>query len=193
MKFPPFLFALLLATQTTATARIGETYDELVQRYGKPVANAPFKEWKPQCYTFHFSRFSIGVCLLDHRSVVETFTELLPDQQHPGAYGDAISMTLSDSSKDVVLGANSLGKRWEPVRALDWEGERWDVGTEHPITKDKLLNAWRLSGEQIFSIEERRSLPAGFCVLTVFTKKWSDFRAPIAQKKREEEVKKSGL
>jgi hypothetical protein len=193
MKTNFFIIALLFAAQASTDARIGETSDELVRRYGKPTFTKAAKDGQPEICAFHFNHFDITVCLLNGRSASETFIETSPVKQGNGTYANAISMTISDTSKDMVLGANSRGKRWERIGSLNWFGEQWDVGSEHPIDKSKLLNAWKLAGERIFCAESRRSMPAGFCELRLFTQEYSDVIAPLVQKERENEVKKSGL
>ena len=178
---------------STSFARIGETYGELVKRYGQPHV-VPGGEDMPESYDFAFQRLGIRVYVLNGRSVCESFIEHETPLSE-GQRGWKISDAISDSTKDMVLGANSRGKRWQPIASVIWYGDQWDRGADHPFTKSKLLNAWKLDGQRLFCTEERlsRITRGGWCELTVFTPEWSEFMTKIVQKCREKELKKSGL
>ena len=168
------LVILLFALHTTASARIGETYNELVTRYGKAVPWGPEGQGLSRnvdAKHFAFQRWAIEVYLIDGHCVYEGYTKV-----HGG---------MDQSDIDLILGANSRGKHWKTVETIDWGGATLKVGSS------AVINAWVLEGEPLTCIYERFDAPTER--IQVYSKTWSEFFADLLRKQREEELKKSGL
>jgi hypothetical protein len=193
MKTRAQIIAALIAISTPlCQARLGETEDELVKRYGPSQCEAD-ESGARRCYFAH-NRFSVSVYLLDGQSVSETFEEvtLVPIRGQPPAR--KFTEQVSDGTREVVLGANSRGKTWEPVSGLEWLGARWAVGSNHPYTSDYLLSAWELAGESdVCYIHRPAALGKLGTRITVATKRWSNFAAAAAKKEHDKKIKASGL
>lgn len=186
------IVTLLFAIYTTASARIGETYDELVKRYGQPLVAKPDQPARAlprnvDLKRFHFQRWEIEVHLLNGRSAYESYAQPRPTGNN------TIRGEMYQSDIDLILGANSRGKEWKTVETVDYAGKKRKLGSyQDPYN---LINAWVLEGEPLTCIHERFISSDGTHVdeIRIFAKEWNDLVAGVSQKEREKEIKKSGL
>ena len=108
-KFSPLLFCLLCSAISPAKARIGETLEQCIARYGNPVR--PIEERMP--VTFQKSGLLIGVVFIDGKAAQIMFFK--PDQT------DGKLSHLSADEIKALLDANGAGRAWSvsPSRPLD--------------------------------------------------------------------------
>jgi hypothetical protein len=116
-------FLVILASGTHASARLGETLDQLTARYG-PGANAgaPTADFPVAVKMFHKQNWTVTVSLIDGISVGEKF-------QKSGGVDDVSVQTLLDLNSEgqtwkltqsgpslmasLLPGPNAIGKRWD--------------------------------------------------------------------------------
>ena len=93
----------------TAHARLGETADQLVQRYGQPLSENDQKGEGDKIamadVVFEKGGFQVNVTVVDGLSVEETFKKL---------NGQALSI----QEVRILLGANAQGREWEAPQDL---------------------------------------------------------------------------
>jgi hypothetical protein len=105
------LIALLfvVAVTTTAQARLGETADQLVARYGQPLKETDQKGEGDKIASadvvFQKGGFQIEVTLVDGISVAETFNKI---------NGDGLSL----GEIRILLNDNSQGSGWEAPQTI---------------------------------------------------------------------------
>ena len=96
--------AFVITLAGTAHARLGETADQLVQRYGQPLSENDQKGEGDKIaladVVFQKGGFQIEVTVIDGISVAEVFKKLN-------------GQPLSVDDIRVLLGANSQGREWE--------------------------------------------------------------------------------
>ena len=115
MRIALLTFCLVVTVAGTAHARLGETPDQLVQRYGQPLTEKDQKGEGDKIpladVVFQKGGFQVSVTVVDGLSVAESFKKI---------NGQAIT-TLEVRT---LLGANSQGREWEaPVVAKG--GKLW--------------------------------------------------------------------
>jgi hypothetical protein len=171
LAFALIASALMVAS---ADARVGETFDELVKRFG-PTSKPLTTSFGVDDWVFNFKDWVIHVRLLNGRSAWEQYYIAGPSRE------------FSQTDVDAVLGANSRGKQWKAVTEYDWDGMHAPVSPGY--------TAWKLEGEPLTAVRNER----GHC-LTIISKEWNDYAAALfekekqsAKKAREKAVKDSGL
>jgi hypothetical protein len=114
MRIALLTLFFIVSVTATARARLGETADQLVARYGPPLSEIDQKGEGDKIplaiVIFQKGGFEIKVTLSDGISVLETFRKL---------NGDALTV----GEVRTLLAANSQGHGWEAPRMVG--GERW--------------------------------------------------------------------
>jgi hypothetical protein len=104
----------IVSVTATARARLGETADQLVLRYGQPLVENDQKGGGDKIpladVVFQKGGFEIDVSLSDGISVAESFKKL---------NGNALTV----GEIQTLLSANSQGHEWEAPRLA--QGEKW--------------------------------------------------------------------
>ncbi len=112
MKIALPAFLLIMTVTTPAWARLGETPDQLVARYGQPLSEDDQKgagDKVPQAkVVFNKNGFGIEVIITDGISVEETYRKLNGD---PFSIGEV----------RTLLGDNSQGHDWEAPVVINGE------------------------------------------------------------------------
>ncbi len=105
MRIALLTLILTVSLAASAPARLGETPDELVARYGQPLNEADQKNEGVKValanVTFQKGGFQIDVAITDGVSVAETFKKI---------NGDPITV----AEARVLLAANAQGREWGP-------------------------------------------------------------------------------
>jgi hypothetical protein len=179
MKTLVCTLAAIAFTRLSVDARIGETLDELVRRFGpfpKPMTTSFGQEERD----FSLKDWHIHVNLLNGRSACETYT----------ITGEA--RELSHTDIDLILGANSRGKQWKPLAVIQYYGVTAHKETETSEASPTFVNAWELDGEALICIEERNPHHSNRW-LKIMSKEWNDYVTALLRKGRDKAVKDSGL
>jgi hypothetical protein len=94
------ILAACMALATAVQARLGETYDQCVARYGKPLSETDT--------TAVFSKppFKITVGLIDNRAVYVFY-------EKPGSF---MNESILKTERETLLEANSTGLQWSEYR-----------------------------------------------------------------------------
>jgi hypothetical protein len=128
MKILLLTFLLTVSVTATARARIGETADQLVARYGQPLSEVDQKGEGDKIplsnVVFQKGGFEIDVTLSDGVSVEEVFKKL-----------NGNALTLGEVR--TLLSVNSQGQGWEAPQIV--EGEKWwtrDDGAAAKLAQD---------------------------------------------------------
>lgn len=118
----------IVSLTATAQARLGETADQLVARYGQPISEVDQKgegAKLPLAYVvFQKGGFEIDATLSDGISVSESFKKL-----------NGTPLTLGEAR--TLLGANSQGHDWQAPQMT--HGEKWwarDDGATAQLDQD---------------------------------------------------------
>jgi hypothetical protein len=181
-----FLCVIAIATLTVipAYARIGETFDELVTRFGQPnkplTTSVGVEDW-----IFKFKDWVISVRLVNGRSAWESYH-----------IANGVRK-FSQNDIELILGANSRGKQWKPVTEIDEAGmhERLpeDGWAEARDGRRYFVRAWKLEGDTLTAIQIEDTLK-------VISKEWNDYESAFFEKlkqktdkERAKAVKDSGL
>jgi len=102
--------AFVVTVAGTAQARLGETADQLVQRYGQPLSENDQKGEGGKIalaqVVFQKGGFEVDVTVVDGNSVAELFKKLN-------------GQPLSLSEIRTLLGANAQGREWEAPQVVD--------------------------------------------------------------------------
>lgn len=181
---------LLVALTASASARIGETFPELIARFGKPVYEGD--DHGTHSATFVFKDWFVGVELLSGRCAHESYTK--SKSSGPVPKGE-----MSQDDLDVVLGISSRGAAWKPVDAIDYFGQQRSAGSYAPpgayAVPVKVENIWILSDGSLICVKERVFQADGkkLDALHVFSRAYNEYRGRLAQKEREKQQKGSGL
>jgi hypothetical protein len=140
----PAFLAILFTVSVTATAhaRLGESPDQLVARYGQPLSEDDQKaegaKVAANVVVFQKGGFEIQVTVTDGYSVAESFKKI---------NGDAFTL----SEVRYLLSANSQGHGWEAPQKIQGQ-QVWarddaaaarlnEEGTLFSITSKELMNA----------------------------------------------------
>jgi hypothetical protein len=115
MRIALLTFGFIVAVTVTAQARLGETPDQLVARYGQPLNEVDQKADGVKIplahVTFQRGGFQIDVTITDGLSVQEIFKKL-----------NGQPITIAEAQ--ILLNANSQGREWNAPRkaheALLW-------------------------------------------------------------------------
>jgi hypothetical protein len=114
MKIVFLTLLFIVSVTATARARLGETADQLVARYGPPISEVDQKGEGTKIalanVVFQKGGFEIDVTVTDGISVLETFKKL---------NGNALTI----GEVRTLLTANSQGHEWAAPRVV--EGEKW--------------------------------------------------------------------
>jgi len=144
---------ILIALALPAAARIGETPEECIARYGQPMADMP-------AGVMAFTKAGFRIALLFHQgraegiSVSKMETNILKN-----------SLPMSEAEITAVLDANGAGKKWKESGAgftgRSWESEDGSRFAGYDKTKNHLnlyTKAWadRTGAEQAEA--ERKNL-----------------------------------
>ncbi len=136
MRIAFLTLCLIVSVTATARARLGETADQLVARYGQPLKEDDQKGENGKIplanVVFQKGGFEINVTLVDGISVSESFKKLNGDPLNLGEIR-------------TLLTASSQGYGWEAPRVI--EGEKW-------WTRDDNATA-RLARDGSFTIKSR--------------------------------------
>jgi hypothetical protein len=104
MKTALLTFCFIVTVVGTAQARLGETADQLVQRYGPPLTENDQKGEADKIakadVVFQKGGFQISVTVVDGLSVAELFKKIN-------------GQPLSTGEVRTLLGANAQGREWE--------------------------------------------------------------------------------
>jgi hypothetical protein len=151
------LLTLLFIVGVTATARarLGETPDQLIARYGQPLGEKDQKGEGTKIpladVTFQKGGFEIIVTVTDGISVAEIFHKI---------NGDALTL----AEVRTLLAANAQGREWEAPRVVEGEKiwSRDDSATAH-LTQDGswlTIRSRELANKEAVAkkLEERPSL-----------------------------------
>ena len=142
------LVLILAAITTTAWARIGENAEQLVKRYGTPIAGAGtemlhFRKndiyvtailWKGTCHCICFSNYPPGSRSLDDIN--------LPDKLRYRFANEPTTASLTQEQIQKLLDANGGGSKWEPAPTSRWHTKngwylaRMDYNTLRIETKE---------------------------------------------------------
>jgi hypothetical protein len=128
-EFLTLLF--ILGVTATAQARLGETPDQLVARYGQPISEVDQKAEGSKValasVVFQKGGFEIDVSVADGFSVQETFKKL-----------NGQPMTLGEVR--TLLNANAQGFGWEAPQSIE-SGKIWsrDDGATATVGQDGTL------------------------------------------------------
>ena len=131
MKSALLSLVFVLAVTATAQARLGETPDELVARYGQPLSEADQKaegiKVASAAIVFQKGGFEIDVTVADGISVQEMFKKL-----------NGQPITLGEAR--ILLNANSQGYGWEAPEKIQ-DGKIWvrDDGATAKVSDDGSL------------------------------------------------------
>lgn len=99
MKFIVSLIAgVFLFSSSTLFARVGETLDQCIARYGRPITDV---QWGTKT-VFFMSDILIGVDFVDSKAVRITFVKRVNGQDAP----------LSDAEVAMLMNANGAGRKW---------------------------------------------------------------------------------
>jgi hypothetical protein len=131
MRIALITLVFIISVTATARARLGETADQLVLRYGQPLAEKDQKAEGDKIpladVVFQKGGYQINVTLTDGLSVAETFSKLNGDP-------------LTIAEVRTLLSANSQGHLWAAPRVV--QGEKWwirDDGTTAKVAEDGSL------------------------------------------------------
>ena len=129
------LFFVLAAT-SSAFAHLGESFDECVQRYGKPMSNTD-NYGRVEIATFTKSRFKITITFLDAKAVSVVY--------RLAAKTGWDSVDISEEEIKDLLEINSDGKEWkqtnnDPIEPM-WKRDGARAGAE-PNGRDASLTIW---------------------------------------------------
>ena len=139
--------ALLLAIFSSGTlwARLGETEDQLIQRYGKPIADNQLPAWASKGVALHYMEFiknnvTIFAYLLNGVSVIEEIGK----GQYP----------MSDQDKQILLSDNAGGHVWKELLPSDGVSseKRW-LRDDGALAVDK-WNGINLTAKAYFEAKE---------------------------------------
>ncbi len=104
MRIALLTFCLVVTVAGTAQARLGESPDQLVQRYGQPLSEKDQKGEGDKIaladVVFEKGGFQINVTVVDGLSVAESFKKLN-------------GQPITTLEVRTLLGANSEGHEWE--------------------------------------------------------------------------------
>jgi len=128
MKIILLTFLLTAGITATARARVGETADGLVARYGQPLSEVDQKgegdKIPSSNVVFQKGGFEIDVMISDGISVEEAYKKLNGD-------------VLTIAEVRTLLSDNSQGRGWEAPQMV--EGEKWwtrDDGATAKLAQD---------------------------------------------------------
>lgn len=113
-----------LAGPGIALAKLGETREQIRQRYGDVLGQQTLAGLPAEGY--RFTQFAVVVCFKDDRSVVESLTPLASDKK------------LSDAESLALIKAVSGTNGWKKDRAVKVFEEDW--------TSENRFVAWRKDG-----------------------------------------------
>jgi hypothetical protein len=115
MKIAPFTFLFVLGLTAPAWARLGETGDQLVARYGQPLSEMDQKGAGAKValvdLVFQKNGYEIDVSLSDGISSTESYRKL---------NGEAITL----EEVQTILGLNGQGAGWEAPQKGEGE-QKW--------------------------------------------------------------------
>jgi hypothetical protein len=115
MRIALLTLCFIASVTATAQARLGETADQLVQRYGQPLSENDQKGGGDKIASadvvFQKGGFQINVTLVDGISVAETFNKI---------NGEAL--TIGEAR--TLLDDNSQGHEWEAPQVVQG-GKLW--------------------------------------------------------------------
>ncbi len=122
----------IISITAPALARLGETGDQIVTRYGQPLSEIDQKAEGAKLalvfITFQKNGFEVDVTLSDGASVAESFRKL---------NGEALSI----GEVRTLLNSNAQGYGWEaPVEAEDQKKWTRDDGAVATLTGGRILN-----------------------------------------------------
>jgi hypothetical protein len=132
MRMTLLTLVFIVSVTATAQARLGETADQLVARYGQPLSEVDQKGEGDKValanVVFQKGGFEIDVSLDDGLSVSETFKKL-----------DGAPLTLGEVR--TLLSNNAQGYGWEAPQII--EGQKWwtrdDNATAHLVRDGVIL------------------------------------------------------
>jgi hypothetical protein len=114
MRIALLTLFFIVSVTATARARLGETADQLVLRYGQPLVEKDQKAGGDKIplaeVTFQKGGFEINVTITDGVSVAEIFKKLNGEP-------------LTVEEVRTLLSANSQGHEWEAPRMV--QGQKW--------------------------------------------------------------------
>ena len=120
MKYLVSLFVLFLAS-SVCHARLGETEDQIVARYGKPTATGKVVD-RLQYDSFRHGGYEIQVAFLDGKSQSETY---LPNPDNSGP----LHRKIEKFEVQILLDANALGSKWTNTTNYAYTGDDFPNGT----------------------------------------------------------------
>ena len=142
MKIACLTFLFMVSVTAPAWARLGESGDAVIARYGQPLSEFDQKAEGGKIplvkLTFQKNGYEIEVSLSDGISAAESFKKMNGD---PLTTGDALTL----------LTANAQGLQWEAPQLLENGVKRW--------TRDDGARA-TLSDDRIFYITTRQLMDA---------------------------------
>jgi hypothetical protein len=113
MKVPLLLAALLISGAAGAVARVGETLDEISNRYGKELTSSASPIAGVTLKSYQYKGLLVVVGFLNGRSIQEL-------------YAKANDEKLSENEISILMEANSQGKAWELDQGAV-VGKRWTL------------------------------------------------------------------
>lgn len=100
----------------TVLARLGETEEQIQQRYGEPVGKPTDETRREKSGTYIYNGFCIIVTFLDGKSHMEGYMK------------EDRKSKLSDAEIAVLLNANSFGNAWEAAEGSTSTDKKWTLG-----------------------------------------------------------------
>jgi hypothetical protein len=186
MRLHILIFVLVLTVHPEASARLGETEQELIARYGQPSEVAGYPGSTAKAFTF--KRWDVIVYLLDGQSARESFFRI-------GESGSKRELTQSDI--DSILGANARGADWKPVQKVLVSEEELEVGSRDRtsiVAEKVVLHGWALDDGSQAAFTRASDSNGNFVdELDVLTRTWRDHVVAVRQKRKKDTVEKSGL
>ena len=124
MRIALLTFVFIVSVTATARARLGETADQLVARYGQPLSEVDQKGEGDKVplanVVFQKGGFEIDISLFDGLSVAETFKKL---------NGEALTL----GEVRTLLNDNAQGYGWEAPQIID--GAKWWTRDDNAAAK----------------------------------------------------------
>lgn len=160
MKAFIYGLAVIVLIPFSASGRIGDTFDQLVQRFGPDTLGlGP----QPVQNLFQFKDWQIYVNLLSDRSACERYAIL-------GSSSDPSSKRpTSQEDIDSILEINGGGKKWTKLSETDLASEALSQGISG---SRRLENAWILDDHSLICIQvNERPMGRWFMIMS---KEWRD-------------------
>lgn len=125
------IFLILLLLPTFASARLGETLIQCVTRYGEPIGS---NEIEPGLLgmTFTSQSFSVGCLFKNGVCISITYT-------HAQNADNDVKRGFLDTEKEILLGANSKGRKWVET------------------SNDGKMQTWELEGKEVCAVLKRET------------------------------------